>query len=192
MSENLETGWWSEIDSNSRSRWLSGERAFSATSLSPPGKPIEVSEGRRGPTACRETSNVCICPEKERAGTCVVRVSKAGADHVAIRDRVGDGSHGRVGDVRGGSRIRSHQDAHETRSRAAGGELPGTDGPLSLSSRGRCWTRTRSKPELRRTIVNLSETSVRSWSLHKLPGQDVAREVIEHGRQIEPAPIIRV
>jgi hypothetical protein len=27
--------------------------------------------------------------------------------------------------------------------------------------------------------------------VHKLPGQDVAREVIEHGRQIEPAPIIR-
>jgi hypothetical protein len=63
--------------------------------------------------------------------------------------------------------------------------------PLSLNSRGRCWTRTRSKPELRRTIVNVSETSVAVMVVHKLPSQDVAREVIEHGRQIEPAPIIR-
>jgi hypothetical protein len=54
---------------------------------------------------------------------CVVRDSRAGADHVAIRDRVEDRSHGRVGDVRDGSRIRSHRDTRETRSRAAGAEL---------------------------------------------------------------------
>ena len=79
---------------------------------------------------------VCVlealtCSENIRSGSetplalYVVRASRAAADHVAIRGRVEDRSHGRVGDVRDGSRIRSHQDARETRSRAAGAELRG-------------------------------------------------------------------
>ena len=110
------TRWRRGAHSNPRYRWLSGEGAIDATFLSPRGKPIEVSEGRR---YRRRTG--CLPGN----ATCVVRASKAGANHVAIRDRVEDKSHGRVGDVRGGSRIRSHQDARETRSRAAGAELRG-------------------------------------------------------------------
>jgi hypothetical protein len=42
-----------------------------------------------------------------------------------------------------------------------GSELGGkVEGPLSLSKRGRCRTRTRSRPELRSAIVNVSETSL--------------------------------
>ena len=117
----------SEIDSNSRSRWLSAERAdFGDFPFSRQGsrqRSAKVGGTGERPATCRETSNVCISPEKERAGTCVVTASRAGADHVAIRDRVEDKAHGRVGDVRDGPRIRSHQGARETRSRAAGAEL---------------------------------------------------------------------
>ena len=42
----------------------------------------------------------------------------------------------------------------------------GVGRPLSLNSRGRCRTRTRSKPELRRAIVNVSETSVAVMVVH--------------------------
>jgi hypothetical protein len=40
------TRWRSEIDSNPRSRWSSAKGPISATFLSPPGKPIEDSEGQ--------------------------------------------------------------------------------------------------------------------------------------------------
>ena len=123
------TRWRSEIDSNSRSRWLTAERAdlrdFPFSAWETDRRSARVGGTGEGPAACREPSNVCICPEKERAGTCVVRASRAGADHVASGDRVEDRSHGRVSDVRDGSRIRSHQDARETQSRAAGAELRG-------------------------------------------------------------------
>jgi hypothetical protein len=51
--------------------------------------------------------------------------SRAGADHVAIRDRVEGRSHGRAGDVRVASRTRSSQDARETRSSTTVAALPG-------------------------------------------------------------------
>jgi hypothetical protein len=129
MRLDVRTRWRRGVDSNSRSRWLSAEGAdrrdfpFSAWETYRDQRRSAVPEKDRA--ACRETSNVCICPEKEPAGTCVVRASKAGANHVAIRDRVEGRSHGGVGDVRDGSRIRSRQDAREIRSRAAGAELRG-------------------------------------------------------------------
>src|SRR5277367_6086064 len=60
------------------------------------------------------------------------------------------------------------------------------DGPLSLSRRGRCRTRTRSNPELRSAIASVSETSVAVMVVHSF--QAVTREVVEYRRQIEPAP----
>src|SRR5215467_4433021 len=62
------------------------------------------------------------------------------------------------------------------------------DGPLSLNSRGRCRTLTWFKPDPRSATSNVSDTSVADMGGAQLPGQDIAREVIEHGGQIEPAP----
>jgi hypothetical protein len=108
-------------------------------SASPGGRPGAIVRSRFvgvGPLWADEAVSTCSArnhlrrkyPKRtaESPCTCLVRESRAGADHIAIRDRVEDRPRGRVGDVRDGSRIRLHQDARETRSSAPGAELRGS------------------------------------------------------------------
>jgi hypothetical protein len=62
------------------------------------------------------------------------------------------------------------------------------DGPLSLNSRGRCRTLTRSRPDACSAACNVSDTWVAAWSCTASRPGCSAREIVEHGGQVEPAP----